>query len=133
MNLRRLNDEGVRQFAEYLAALKTTPTLPVPIALLTDAATSKEAAPTAVAAQPFTTRIDAGRWLHDLLERTALPNPARDKGLWAWLSLLHFDAVCPADGHGHRKPGETARWPCSASRSTSPATSSNNSPRDRNS
>ena len=27
MNLRRLNDEGLRQFAEYLVALKTTPAL----------------------------------------------------------------------------------------------------------
>lgn len=109
MNLRRLNDEGVRQFADYLVALKATPTLPPPVTLLTDAATSEEAAPIAVVPEVFTTRIGAGRWLYDLLERSGLVDPARDKGLWAWLSLLHFDSVCPADGHGHRKPGETAR------------------------
>ena len=109
MNLRRLNADGLRQFADYLAALKTTPALPPPVELLTDAATSEEAAPVAVAAQSFTTRLEAGRWLHELIERAAIADPARDNGLWAWLSLLLFDAVCPADGNGHRKPGELAR------------------------
>ena len=109
MNLRRLNAEGLRQFADYLAALKTTPALPPPVELLTDAGTSEEAAAVAAVPQSFTTRLEAGRWLHDLIERAALPDSARDKGLWAWLSLLHFDTVCPPDGHGHRKPGEAAR------------------------
>ena len=109
MNLRRLNDEGLRQFAEYLAALKTTPTLAPPVALLDDPATSEEAAPVAVWPMQFPNRLAAGRWLNELLESAALPDPAREKGVWAWLSLRLFDTVCPADGRGHRKPGELAR------------------------
>ena len=110
MNLRRLNDEGLRQFAEYLVALKTTPALAPPVALLDDPATSEEAAPVAVWPMPFPNRLAAGRWLHDLLEHAALPDVARDKGVWAWLSLRLFDQVCPADGRGNRKPGEMARY-----------------------
>ena len=109
MNLRRLNDEGLRQFAEYLVALKTTPSLAPPVALLDDPATSEEAAPVAVWPMPFPNRLAVGRWLNELLESASLPDPAREKGVWAWLSLRLFDTVCPADGRGHRKPGELAR------------------------
>ena len=109
MNLRRLTDEGVQRFAEYLIALKTTPTLPPPVVLLDDPTTSEEAASVTVCQETFRNRLEVGRWLHNLLERAALPDVARDKGVWAWLSLLVFDQVCPADGRGHRKPGETAR------------------------
>lgn len=109
MNLGRMNDNGLRQFAEYLTNLKTTPTLVPPIELLADPSTSEQAAPVDVLPHAFANRLEAGRWLHDLIERAAIPDPARDKGLWAWLSLRLFDSVCPTDGHGHRKPGEMAR------------------------
>lgn len=109
MNLRRLNEEGLRQFADYLEALKTTSALPPPVALLTEDATSEQAAPVDIARQSFGSRFAAGQWLHETLEAARLPDVARDFGLWAWLSLLHFDEVCPPDGRGHRKPGERAR------------------------
>ena len=109
MRLRRLNEEGVRRFAEYLDALKTEPALVPPTELLVDAATSEEAARVEVAAQKFSSRFEAGSWLFSVLEQTPLRDTARDKGLWAWLSLLHFDAVCPPDGRRHRKPGKVNR------------------------
>lgn len=109
MKLRRLNEEGVRRFGDYLEALKSAPSTPPPVALLTDAATSEEAARVEIARQTFGTRFTAGQWLHSILEQTRLRDTARDKGLWAWLSLLHFDEVCPPDGHGHRKPGKPHR------------------------
>jgi hypothetical protein len=109
MKLRRLNAEGLRLFAEYLDALKATPALPPPVALLTDDATSEQAASVEIARQTFGSRFAAGQWLHDTLEAARLADVARDAGLWAWLSLLHFDEVCPPDGRGHRKPGERAR------------------------
>ncbi len=109
MNLRRLNDEGLRRFAEYLLALKATPTLPPPVELLTDPDTSQEATTVTVTSLRFANRLEAGRWLFDLIERAGIDDPARDKGLWAWLSLFLFDQVCPPNGLGHRKPGELAR------------------------
>jgi hypothetical protein len=105
MKLRRLNADGLRLFAEYLDALKITPSLPPPVALLTDDATSEQAAPVEIARQTFPSRFAAGQWLYDTLEAARLADVARDAGLWAWLSLLHFDEVCPPDGRGHRKPG----------------------------
>ncbi len=109
MSLRRLNVEGVRRFGEYLETLKTTPAEPPPVALLTDPATSEEASAVAIAPQTFGSRLAAGRYLHGLLENAGRANLARDKGLWAWLSLFFFDEVCPPDGRRHRKPGERAR------------------------
>lgn len=109
MKLRRLNDEGIRGFSDYLDALRSAPASPPPVELLTDDKTSEQAAQVEVERQTFRTRFDAGSWLFSTLEQTRLRDTARDKGLWAWLSLLNFDSVCPPDGNGHRKPGERAR------------------------
>jgi hypothetical protein len=109
MKLRRLNDEGLRRFSDYLEALKLDPALAPPDELLTEPATSEEVARVEIEKQKFGTRLEAGRWLHSVLEQTRIRDTAQDKGLWAWLSLLHFDSVCPPDGRGHRKPGERAR------------------------
>jgi hypothetical protein len=109
MNLRRLNAEGLRLFAEFLDALKATPSLLPPVALLTEDTTSEQAAPMDISRQTFGSRFDAGKWLYETLELADLSDVARDAGLWAWLSLLHFNEVCPLDGRGHRKPGEQAR------------------------
>lgn len=109
MKLRRLNEEGLRQFGDYLDTLKGAPNSAPPIALLTDGATSEEAAKVEVERQTFHSRFEAGGWLYSVLEQTRLRDTARDKGLWSWLSLLNFDSVCPRDGNGNRKPGERAR------------------------
>jgi hypothetical protein len=109
MKLRRLNDEGVLRFSEYLDALRTNPSSPPPSELLTAASTSEEVGNLEIEKQSFANRLAAGRWLHDTIEAARLRDAARDKGLWAWLSLLHFDEVCPPDGNRHRKPGERAR------------------------
>lgn len=109
MKLRRLTEDGIKRFGDYLEALKADPTAAQPIDLLTDEATSEEAARVEVEPQKFQSRFEAGSWLFSVLEQTRLRDTVRDKGLWAWLSLFHFDAVCPGDGHKHRKPGEQAR------------------------
>jgi len=109
MKLRRLREEGIRRFDDYLDLLKINPSAPPPVEILTDETTSEEVARIEVTPQPLGTRFVAGQWLHGVLEQTRLRDTARDKGLWAWLSLLFFDEVCPADGRGHRKPGERAR------------------------
>lgn len=109
MNLRRLNEEGIHLFREYLIKLRDCPSLPPPTDLLTSPQMSQEAASITVAPPEFRTRIEAGQWLFELLEQARLLDPARDCGLWAWLSLFLFDQVCPVDGRGNRKPGEVAR------------------------
>ncbi len=109
MKLRRLNENGLLQFADYLNALKETPALTPPRELLADEATSEEVAAVEVVTQVFSSRLEVGRWLNELIEQANLTNPANDKGLWAWLSLLLFDTVCPSDSRGQRKPGRIWR------------------------
>jgi hypothetical protein len=109
VKLRRLTQEGLRQFGEYLDELKTSPASAPPVQLLSDDTTSEPAAQIEVQPQPFHTRYEAGSSLFSVLEQTRLRDTARDIGLWGWLSLFYFDSVCPADGRGQRKPGERAR------------------------
>jgi hypothetical protein len=109
MNLRRLNDEGLRRFRDYIESLNSEPSLPPPFDLLENPKTSESASDIAVQPQSFQNRLEAATLLYELLESAGLSDPARDIGLWAWLSLLLFDSVCPADGHGRRKPGQVAR------------------------
>lgn len=109
MRLRRLNEEGLRQFGDYIDVLRSNPSTPPPVELLENDATSEEVGRVEIVRQTFENRFAAGQWLSGIFEQTRLRDTARDKGLWAWLSLFYFDEVCPADGNGHRKPGERAR------------------------
>jgi hypothetical protein len=57
----------------------------------------------------FPRRYDMSEYLHGLIAQLGLSDPTRDKGLWAWLALLWFDQLAPAN-EGSRKVGEQARW-----------------------
>lgn len=57
-----------------------------------------------------TSRREAAELLAGLIEQLSPGDHERDKGLWAWLSAVWFDDLCPADSDGRRKPGDTARW-----------------------
>jgi len=66
----------------------------------------------AIEMQPrvFAARFEWACFSEELLR----PHPAvelqRDTGLWAWLTLVFFDSVCPADGNGNRRVGQRARY-----------------------
>lgn len=110
MKLRRLNPDGLGAFITYRNRLTIEPTLPPPLELLEDPAMS-ELIPgeVEVPKQGFTNRLEAGKFLNLLLDAAHIHLPERDRGLWAWLTLFYFDAVCPADGHGRRNPQDEAR------------------------
>jgi hypothetical protein len=59
--------------------------------------------------QPLATRLDAAKFVWDLLDSTGMKRPERNKGLWTWMSLCLFDCTCPAESDGARKPGADAR------------------------
>ncbi|MEZ6190413.1 MAG: hypothetical protein R3C45_03885 [Phycisphaerales bacterium] len=110
MLFRRFNDKGVQAFAAYLDALRADPKAPVPTDLLTNPRLTHPLDPPIDAEpQPFNTRMDFCRWLHDAAEAAGTEAPRRDAGFWAWLTLALFDQVCPENG-GKRKPGELARY-----------------------
>lgn len=111
MRLRRLTSEGVAQFCSYLDQLESEPGRLVPVHLLEDAAFS-EPVGTAVEVQkgPFGSRYAAARYLDSMLRDTGVKDVDRDVGMWAWLTLLYFDEICPKDRSGARKPKERARY-----------------------
>jgi len=110
MNLRRFKKEGLEKFKDYHDRLRDTPTLNPPTELLEDRKhTEPVSQDSEVEQRHFDTRLEAGLYLNDLIERAQVRSPERDQGLWAWLTLFYFDEVCPRDAAGRRKVGETAR------------------------
>jgi hypothetical protein len=110
MKLRRFNPDGLAEFVGYRASLAVDPTLSPPAEMLEDAAlTELIPGDIDVPQRVFTNRLDAGKFLDELLDTAKIPVPERDAGLWAWLTLFYFDQVCPADGHGRRHPKDEAR------------------------
>lgn len=110
MKLRRLNEKGLVSFDAYLDELRTDPRVHPPYDLLDNEGTSCSAADIEVVVQKFSTRMEAGGYLHSLIESAGLVDAERDQGLWAWLSLCFFDTVCPRDNSGQRKAGARARY-----------------------
>lgn len=109
MNLSRFNVEGIEAFRKFLDSLRTNPLLTPPFELLTDSSYSNEIARVEVHSINFKTRLAAGEWLLTTLDHPDISGLAKDIGLWSWLSLLHFNSVCPADPKGERHPGHLAR------------------------
>lgn len=110
MNLRRFNSAGVTAFSDYRMALISEPALPPPRELLEDdGLTEVINGGIEVAQRSFATRLDAGVYLNELVDRASLSQPERDRGLWGWLTLFFFDEVCPKDGNGRRDPQDEAR------------------------
>ena len=111
MRLRRLNEAGIRKFESYLDALDIDPRIEPPTALLDGAETSESVGiQIDIESRPFDSRLDLGSYLNNLPGFNSLQNLDTDCGLWAWLGLFNFDALCPPDGNGRRRPGEHARW-----------------------
>ena len=108
MKLHYLTEAGLECFERYLVALRNEPLLSPPREILEDLefATPLEGS-VELHEMAFPSRMEAARFLHSVL--APISDPERNKGLWAWLSLFFFDAVCPIDGNGHRKPGELPR------------------------
>ncbi len=95
---------------DYRSRLTLEPTLTPPAPLLEEPAyTEILSEKVDVQPQRFESRLEAGQHLNDLIDAAGITLPERDRGLWAWLTLLHFDAMCPADGNGRRFPQDEAR------------------------
>ena len=110
MKLRQFNLDGITTFANYRMRLALEPTLPPPLELLEDTALTEILSDTVeVEVQSFSDRLEAGRFLNELIDAAAITLPECNRGLWAWLTLFFFDAVCPEDSYGRRDPQDEAR------------------------
>jgi hypothetical protein len=106
--LRKLNDEGIARFSEYL---KGGAHGPAPKDLLENPTTSEMTdAPVRMAVRQFTDRYEFGR---ELAMRLSALDPARisgDRGLWTGLALFWFDQLCPPLADGKRTPDNEYRY-----------------------
>ena len=110
MKLRCFNNDGITAFTTYRARLALEPNLSPPIDMLEDPAFSEiVTGEVEVPKRIFETRLEAGRFLNELMEHSGISLPERHRGLWSWLTLFFFDNVCPADGNGNRDAQDEAR------------------------
>ncbi|MDC0273970.1 hypothetical protein OAK91_04480 [Planctomycetaceae bacterium] len=111
MKFRRFNDQGVKEFADYLVTLRANPVSEVPTNLLTNPRLTEPLSVSIDAEPPasFASRMEFAQWLHAAATANDVDIPRNDAGFWAWLSLALFDHVCPENKQGRRKPGADAR------------------------
>jgi len=110
MKLRRFNPDGMAAFSNYRARLTLEPALEPPLEILEDPAlTEPLPGDVEVESRKFANRLEAGRYLNELMDLAKIQLPERDQELWAWLTLFYFDEVCPTDGHSCRDPQDEAR------------------------
>lgn len=121
IRLRRLTDAGEETINRRLDELTVEARLDGPLIDLSDPALS-EPHPLAIQVDDsaqFATRFSAAQYLHSTLGGGRIENVGQDLRLWAWLSAVYFDQLCPPDGHGRRRVGQRARYIPSTNYTTS--------------
>jgi hypothetical protein len=110
VKVRVLNRTGVEDFERYLDSLSGPEQAPVPRHLLEDDACAELLNPAVeVDSRAFLNRMEAAEYLDSRLGAVPQDSVTGNRGLWAWLSLFYFDALCPTK-KGRRTPGARARW-----------------------
>lgn len=110
MNVRRLTSSGVAKFGDYLDVLRKEPGRLKPLDLL-EGSDSEEVTPIrSISHADPSTRLEMAQLLDQVLLSATPFETASDVGLWSWLALFHFDAICPADKSGDRFPRERAAY-----------------------
>ena len=111
MVVKAFNEAGVARFADYLDALRSDGSIAPPFEYLDDPALTNTVDGYAEidSATVFSTRLEAGKYLCDVLSGLNEAELGR-RELWAWLSLVFFDQVCPANAKGLRSPGQNYRY-----------------------
>lgn len=109
MQIHRLRDSGLELMHQWLDAGASS-AASVPDDLLS----AGHAEPTVYGAidphRKFASRFEWATYIEDTLASESIATLQRDKGMWAWLSLVYFDQVCPRDGAGNRKVAQRARY-----------------------
>jgi hypothetical protein len=106
--IRKLTDEGIRLFGEYLAS--GAPGKP-PHQLLTGPDTSEPLSKLIVVqTKIYADRFEFGRVLVELLSPLDPAIVSADRHLWSWLALFWFDQLCPQRADGTRDVKEEHRY-----------------------
>ncbi len=109
--LRRLNENGIAIFKDYLADARKDGSLAAPYHILTSPELSSSITGAPLIERPgFTTKRDAAEYLASALAPIDKGDPVRDAGLWTWLALFFFDDICPKSSRGIRKPNANPHY-----------------------
>lgn len=110
MTFRKLNDEGISRFRDYIiAGAEGMP----PIELLTMIDTSapiQGEANITPGSGAFKNRYEFGIYLRTLLKDLPPAEISNDQGLWSALALHWFHVLCPANASGQRNPDKEYRY-----------------------
>ena len=108
---RCLTAKGIGEFGQYLTRLRRDGGLSPPIALLTDPLYSTPCTLGEVLVEPrgFANRREFAEYINKRFVQAGVLADADEAGMWEWLSLFYFDAVCPMSRGGARKPGVNGR------------------------
>lgn len=111
MKLRRFTTSGLENFSKFLDDLANVPDRLLPLELLESSVDSEPAGTSPSIVMPaIVTRFELGKHLVGVIGKSGLTEVDSDAGLWAWLTLVHFDVVCPAGADGTRKIRERAAY-----------------------
>lgn len=117
MQVRALNEEGIRLFERYLEEARGGSAEGVPRNLLTDDCYSNPVRGNAeVQERDFDTRRAVARYLTEVLAEVPASVREEDRGLWSWLALLYFDRLCPLVPEGRESVGRSYRYVLSTHR-----------------
>ncbi len=107
-SLRRLNEEGIRQFGDFIAGGASGP---APRVLLSNPATSEPVSPTIkLDRTDFPSRYEFGVYLSKILQPLDAAAISRDQGFWSAAALFWFDQICPVNAAGVREPDKDYRY-----------------------
>lgn len=99
--IRSLNERGLSQFRSWLSAGAAGD---APFGLLHDPSTSEPVIGAGEVEQShFANRYDLAVPIVAALAECDFERLGFDQGVWGWLSLFHFDVLCPKDLTGARK------------------------------
>ena len=97
MIVRKLNEQGLHDFDQFVVHLWNGNEQNTPAHLLTDPLSS-EAIETEFTVDPqqvFESRYEMGQHLVDRKRDLNLQTLMGDRGFWSWFALLWFDQLCP--------------------------------------
>lgn len=108
--VRALNSDGLAALRDFLAEVRQDPSAAPPLSILNSEATSEPVRwNVEVEPRAFASRFEAAQYLFEAFHAAEALAVERERGMWAWLALYYFDALCP-EWRGRRSPGEEARW-----------------------
>ncbi len=109
MYLRRMSENGINEFEQYLNTLTTDSPGQFPDYLITDRAYSRPVIPEVeISNRDFASRYELAEYLFEKLK--GILDVEIDKPLWTWLAAFYFRRLCREDDTGRRRPGTRARW-----------------------